>query len=232
MAQVHNLQHYKNTICSSQSESEQIACMLHDSVTQTLTVLGMRLNRLQKMSAGNTSDEINDLVNKCVEVQQVAEKELKEIMHKAKHRNIFIEGDNMRQVVEYSTNILGLQVVVHGSEVLESMPEPIQSLASQLIRETLINVRKHAGVNKAYLRYKVDHGHLVVNVKDDGNGFVVSQFTVDEESHLGGHILKQRVESIGGEMKIDSTPGEGTTVTFVLPIVADDQFYKEGLKRA
>ena len=57
-----------------------------------------------------------------------------------------------------------------------------------------------------------------VAVSDDGRGFTAEQAEAQAHAgHLGLLGLRERVELAGGELEVASTPGQGSTLTFVLP---------------
>lgn len=59
---------------------------------------------------------------------------------------------------------------------------------------------------------------VVVDIVDDGRGFDPAD--VDEQQHFGLRGLRTRMTQIGGELTVDSEPGEGTTVALSAPLVA------------
>jgi signal transduction histidine kinase len=88
------------------------------------------------------------------------------------------------------------------------------------IRELLINVVKHAVVDRASVSICVDPSHtLVIRVQDEGRGFDTSSATpTDGGVHFGlGHI-SERMIVMGGLYRAESTIGHGTTITLSLPL--------------
>lgn len=82
-------------------------------------------------------------------------------------------------------------------------------------KETLNNVINHAAASEVRIRIAEDGGALTVRVKDDGRGFA----TPSGEGSLDGlRGLRERLAAIGGSCEIHSLPGEGTSVTFSLPV--------------
>jgi two-component system sensor histidine kinase DegS len=85
------------------------------------------------------------------------------------------------------------------------------------IQEALMNVRKHAHVNEAVIRLtKADHA-LTIQIEDQGRGFD-TQASASKEGSCGLQIMRERMQSVDGELKIDSAPGQGTHITLVYPI--------------
>ena len=65
------------------------------------------------------------------------------------------------------------------------------------------------------------NGKLIATVADDGLGFDPALRTRTEFPRFGLSTMRERAESIGGELTIDSAPGKGTTVRFELPVISE-----------
>jgi signal transduction histidine kinase len=82
--------------------------------------------------------------------------------------------------------------------------------------ESLSNAARHAGATNVDVRVAVEHGQLVMEVADDGRGFVAT----GRESGLAN--LRRRAEEVGGSCEILTADGEGTTVRWSAPLLAGD----------
>ena len=83
----------------------------------------------------------------------------------------------------------------------------------QLAREALSNVSRHAEATTCRVSLRRGAEGIVLEIDDDGRGFDVEATT----RGMGLRNLRERAESIGGKLEIESTPGEGTTVRATLP---------------
>jgi len=89
------------------------------------------------------------------------------------------------------------------------------------VRELLINVSKHANTHAAQVKCRRAGGHLVVTVADSGKGFDARVlFAPKAYRGFGLLTVRERVTSLGGTMKCESIPGDGSRVTLELPIRA------------
>ncbi len=84
------------------------------------------------------------------------------------------------------------------------------------LKEALHNVIKHAGATEVWLRLAVTPDALTLVVEDNGRGFVAD--AVRREGEDGLINLRHRMEEIGGYFKQESTPEQGTRITFVAPV--------------
>jgi signal transduction histidine kinase len=86
----------------------------------------------------------------------------------------------------------------------------------RIVQEALTNVRKHARATRARVEITREGETLVTLIADDGLGFNATARARGEFPQFGLSTMRERAESIGGTLTIDSTPGGGTRVRFEL----------------
>jgi signal transduction histidine kinase len=97
----------------------------------------------------------------------------------------------------------------------DRFPESVEVTAYYVVSESLTNAAKHAGTPVVDVTIAADGGTLCVEVRDDGRG------GADPAEGSGLLGLKDRVEAIGGIMRLTSPPGAGTSLSVALPLQAD-----------
>jgi signal transduction histidine kinase len=110
---------------------------------------------------------------------------------------------------------------VSTSLVIETDVKLRESQELQLVRivqEALTNVRKHAKATHARVELRRNGYDLVTTIADDGLGFTAAARSRSQFPQFGLSTMRERAESIGGTLVVDSTPGEGTKVRFTLPL--------------
>jgi signal transduction histidine kinase len=90
----------------------------------------------------------------------------------------------------------------------------IQLAIYQVGREAVLNAAQHAGADEIRLRLFKDEDQIRLSVEDDGTGFSPSE---EHGPHFGLMIMRERTESVGGVIYVDSAPGEGTLVAARFP---------------
>jgi signal transduction histidine kinase len=93
----------------------------------------------------------------------------------------------------------------------ERLPEAVELAAYYVVAEALTNVAKYAAASRATVDIARVNGKLVVQVIDDGVG------GADPDGGTGLRGLSDRLAVIEGRLEIDSTPGQGTTITAKIP---------------
>ena len=91
----------------------------------------------------------------------------------------------------------------------------VQLLAYQVAREALGNALRHSKASEVIIRVVDQDGDLRVTVEDDGIGF--DPESVDQKTHFGLALMRERIEIAGGVIYVDSRIGEGTRVIARLP---------------
>ena len=94
--------------------------------------------------------------------------------------------------------------------------ERSQTIAFQVVREGVTNAAKYSRATTITVRLRSESDALVVSVADDGCGFDVAS-TDAQVDHYGLALMKERVESIGGTLWIDTRLGGGTRILASLP---------------
>ena len=97
-----------------------------------------------------------------------------------------------------------------------AVPRAAEAAAYFLCSEALTNVAKYASASRVAISVDRRNGHLAVDVADDGVG------GADPARGSGLRGLEDRVEALGGTLRVDSRPGGGTHLRAVIPI-ADDR---------
>lgn len=96
-----------------------------------------------------------------------------------------------------------------------SSGRPLQLTLYRIAQESLTNIGKYAGCDQVHVRLIVDANAVRLSIQDDGKGF--DPLRVPHGCHgLRGMLV--RVESLGGQLVVSSTPGVGTTVLATLPL--------------
>jgi signal transduction histidine kinase len=90
--------------------------------------------------------------------------------------------------------------------------------AYYVAKEGILNALKHAGASSIEVRIRMTDEAASVEVADDGEGFFPSE--VDESSHFGIGLIRERIQRLGGRFAIQSKRGVGTRVLASLPIIA------------
>jgi signal transduction histidine kinase len=119
-----------------------------------------------------------------------------------------------RTVTEFGDRF-GLRVEFEWDAGVAQLPPRVQAEALRVVQEALTNVRRHADATVARVHARIDHGDLVLVVADNGKGFDLD--TVGTSAY-GLASMRERAALIGGQLRIDSRPRDGTRLSLVVPL--------------
>jgi len=109
-----------------------------------------------------------------------------------------------------------------------TLPEDQSVLVFQSVRELLINVAKHARIEKATIRMSHDESQLAITVRDEGRGADPAVFSEGgPSSKFGLFSIRERMHALGGTFELHSAPGKGTTAMLTLPLRKDSMVVRE-----
>ncbi|TFH50478.1 MAG: sensor histidine kinase, partial [Methanothrix sp.] len=206
-------------IKAEEKERIRIAGELHDQVGQSLLLAKMKVDALSCCDLDHpeleSATEISSLLSECIQDIRTLTFAMRPHLLDTAGLEAALEWlcksiyENYQLKVDFSTNSL--------SNLLDS--EQRYSLY-QAVRELLLNVAKHSGVNYAELSLKTDGNKLIIQVSDKGVGFETKSRSCSSASDIGLGLfnVQQRIELMGGSCWLESKPGQGTLMTLTIPL--------------
>ncbi len=202
-------------------ERGRVARELHDGVVQTLHAIAFRLYALRTSSMVLSREceqellDIQELVQNETTSLRTLIHQLKPVDFDPRHLVDFLSGVIERY--RYETGI-GAKFVCDVADVT-LRPQACREVAG-IVQEALANVLKHSGAENVLVRLSAESGMWVLSIEDDGRGFAFSGklSQAELEKIRGGPlVIKDRVRSLGGELTIESKPGQGARLVITFP---------------
>jgi signal transduction histidine kinase len=193
-------------------ERERIAKELHDGVIQSLFAVGMSLQGLAEESRDENTARRLEV---AVEDVDHAIRDLRNYIFGLRP-GILADRQLDQALKELASEFGARSGVVTVVDVDSEAASQLASRAGdivQLVREALSNVGRHGAATTCRVSLRIGDAGLFLEVDDDGRGFDVEMTTWG----MGLNNLRERVESLGGVLLVESTPGEGTTVRATFP---------------
>lgn len=202
-------------ILSIMEERTGLAHELHDSLAQTLASLRFQAQMLSdSLTQQELLPEASQDLSKLRQGIDDAHMELRELLNSFRGplTQRGLTNAIKQQVHDFieQTSIAGYFQNNCGTENLG--PNEVMQIA-RIVQEALANIRKHANANtvRILLSLRAD-GTYVLLIEDDGLGFSNRQTKGMPGEHLGLSIMQERATKLGGQLNIESEPGEGTRV--------------------
>jgi signal transduction histidine kinase len=112
----------------------------------------------------------------------------------------------------------GVKIEVEVDGTPRRIPEEMEQHLLRIAQEAVTNVMKHAGAHRVWIRLHMEARKLYLRIKDDGHGFDQNGVFSTLGDHFGLVGMRERAERLGGELRLDSHPGEGTEVEVRVPL--------------
>lgn len=194
-------------------ERERIGMELHDGIIQSLYAIGMHLD-LMRMNGGGNEYELQTTIGS---LNDVIEDIRRYIM------NLHSSDMHQKTVYERLSDMLGR---LHTPESLEiklqaSHNKPLFTPATfeaicQMANEAISNAVRHAEATSITVTTEEQNNWFGITIADNGKGFDAG--AIASHSGLGLRNLYQRASLHGGQVDVDSAPGQGTRVTIRIPL--------------
>ncbi len=193
-------------------ERTRIAREIHDALGHTLTSLNIQLEVARKL-LGKDSAKSSDALDAA---KVLASQSLYDVRRAL---NMIMPSD---EEADFDLNeaLPALVKQVERNQTVEitlalepvNLPSPQGHHLYCIVRECLTNIQRHAKATKIGIALRQAADKILVEIDDDGDGF-------DPQNTTGFGIpgMRQRVEHLGGTLKIQSTPGLGTRVQVSVP---------------
>jgi two-component system nitrate/nitrite sensor histidine kinase NarX len=131
----------------------------------------------------------------------------------------------IEKVVERFRNESKIQIFLQKEWIGPNLPEDMEIQVLRIVQEALCNVRKHSQAHtvRVLLRGQND-GSFRVLIEDDGTGIAPRTTAGAPGEHVGLSIMEERARRLGGKIRFESEPGEGTRIqlTFRAPSTRAD----------
>jgi len=207
---------YAQVTAAQEEERQRIARELHDGLVPVLAGLSIRLHTAGKRLE-REDHPIAGEIGELAEQAQSSSREIRRLIHDLRPLALDELGlvPALRQHLHHCEREHGLAVDFVADEG-ERLPAPVETALFRIVQEAVNNVLRHAQAQQVgvTLTRKADHVELCVT--DNGRGFDIQ--LPRSGRHIGLWSMRERVEQLGGQFQVRSAPGEGTTVTALIPL--------------
>ncbi|MEZ4899382.1 MAG: tetratricopeptide repeat protein [Saprospiraceae bacterium] len=210
----HELDTIDNIIQIQESERSRIAADLHDSLGSKLATLNLYVDKLQEEVPEHLQKELSLIPLK--KLTNETYQEVRQISHNINagaqvKDGLLVALQHMANFISHTNNI---QVEVIGIDLDHRIDNALEIQLFRVIQELVTNVVKHANASEVTIQLTKHESELNIIVEDNGCGFDPESITYG----LGLKNIENRLNNIGAEFSIDSSPGNGSTIIINTPL--------------
>ena len=201
-----------------EEERARIARDLHDGMAQTLYFLALKTDMLrQKLrDDGEAAQELREIGRSLRQIIQGIRRTIFALRALEWSKDGFSPA--LIHFVDDFAEQIGWQSAVQLDQNME-IPHRLEPTIFRLVQESLNNAAKHAQATEISVSLKAQGDRLQLKVQDNGLGFDPNGI---KRRGFGLSQMADRVSATGGTFKIDSQPGNGTTIISLLPLPGTD----------
>lgn len=198
-------------------ERKQLSSEIHDSVSQMASALALHADTAQECfedgDLPSLSKELHTLSDQLRQMTKVLRDEMLSL------RTSFEVSDGTVKVLENALdrfqNFWDMHACLHvqtDSDI--PLPGYARLQLARIVNESFLNIVRHSKANSVEVAVARRNGNVLIDIIDDGIGFDVESVPSDR---LGLRIMKERTESVGGTLEVDSDTS-GTAIRICLPV--------------
>ena len=199
-----------------EQEKSRIARELHDELGQALTALKIDVGWLKERLAASGGEVALKLSNMQVLLDGTVAAARR---ISADLRPLMLDDLGLVAACDWLVNNftqrtgIACELAMSGDEL--DLPDPYATALFRVLQESLTNVARHAEASLVEVTLERDDTHVMLTVRDNGKGFATGDPRKPNSFGLLG--LRERAYLLGGQARISSQPGKGTTVELQLP---------------
>lgn len=209
-------------IDSSEEERKRIGHDLHDEMGQMITGFQFGLQSLALHLPTNPNQGL-ELCNKlAIQAEEMGEAlgRVTSDLWPTTLEHFGLPTAILTYVKEFNCLLPALNISVNTINFINRLNPRLEIVCFRIIQEALTNVARHAKANAVEILLEIKEERLTMLIRDNGEGFenVIVESRYPDHKGIGLLGMRERANSMGGQLSIISTPGKGCTVLADLPV--------------
>ncbi|HSJ56010.1 MAG TPA: GAF domain-containing sensor histidine kinase [Anaerolineae bacterium] len=199
-------------------ERNRLAREIHDTLAQGLTAIALKLETADLLAeAGADPARVRQAVQDALALARANLDETRRSVLDLRAAPLEGQGliDALRALLDGWTARHGVEVDLQVIGAGRPLPVRVEVGLYRIAQEALNNVARHAGARHVILSLTATPAEVRLVVEDDGRGFDPDEVAAGRYGLVG---LNERARLLGGRLRLESTPGEGTRVQVVVPL--------------
>ena len=209
-------------VVATLQERDRLAREMHDSIGQVLGHISLQAQAARQWTAAGNPGKAAEILDRVADVAQEAHADVRETILSLRTGSTdewtFLHA--LRKYLDLYRSSYGIETALHLPDGLaEDVLRPEAGVqVMRVIQEALNNARRHGGAHRVDVAFERGDGRVGIRIADDGAGFDPDRPTPQADAHFGLAIMRERMERIGGALRIESRPGSGTAVVLDVPL--------------
>lgn len=202
------------------AERNRIAREIHDTLAQGYVGISLQLELVARMlsSAPEAVKQVHEARQQVDDTRTLVRDSLAEARRsiwnlRAESADEMDLAARLARATREQTAGTAIETKVQVTGAYRAAPDSVEDELLKIGREAVANVRRHAQATRIDIRLEYRVGRLCLLIADNGCGFDPNAAFSAREGHFGLLGLRERAESLGGTLCVESSPGNGTTIS-------------------
>jgi signal transduction histidine kinase len=196
-------------------ERQRLARELHDSVTQTMYGVMIFARAGREALEDNDFERLSDCLAQVEGASLRSLKEMRLLLYQLRPLALESHGvvEAIRSRLELVEHRLGVEVDMQLSSII-GLSHEVEEVLYHIAMEALNNILKHADADRVAIQLMLVGDHAELRVSDDGVGFKLEEVN----QGMGLNNMRDRIDSVGGDLQIHTQVDAGTSIVVRIPI--------------
>jgi PAS domain S-box-containing protein len=199
-----------------EEERKRVARELHDQIGQLLAAIKLHLRMISR-DHPDLEESVEKSLEKAGGLLDRAQEDARRIA--ARLRPDILDDFGLSAAIENEIIALAelsdLDIIFKPGKFPERIDPRKEVALYRVAQEALTNITRHAGATSVTVNLTMSGGRAVLSVRDNGKGFAGEDPRVMRLGILG---MRERLESVGGILRIEANPGGGTILEAEIPL--------------
>jgi PAS domain S-box-containing protein len=192
-----------------------IAMELHDDIAQEIAALGLNLGHLRHSLPIESGNQVRALLDDARMLTKEINRTVRNLMVDL-HPPVLDDfglAEAIRSCVALCGLRTGIQIDLHADPEFPRLPAEKEIALFRIFQEALNNVAKHAAAIRVSVSLQSGDGSVRLSINDNGKGFAPQASSpIPTGTGWGLTIMRERAKLVGGSFRLDTQPGEGTSI--------------------
>ncbi|HHW48824.1 MAG TPA: sensor histidine kinase [Clostridiaceae bacterium] len=214
-------------IKAQEDERQRVAREIHDGPAQSISNVVLKAEICEKLIDLDLEKVRVELKN-LKKIARDSLQDVRRIIYNLRPMSLDDLGlvPTLQRYIMTFQEETGIAVAFKTRGLYDDIRPAVSLTIFRIVQEAISNVKKHANAQNMIVNLEFMEKHLKLHIYDDGKGFEVEDLKLrsnDVNSGFGLINMRERVELLGGDYKINSEPGKGTRINITIPLVQEEE---------
>jgi two-component system NarL family sensor kinase len=209
----------QRVVQSQEEERARLSRDLHDGISQELMFVRLQVETgLAQVESNNEQQAQTSFERAATQLNRIMS-EIRRLSHGL--RPGMLDDLGLAAALQHLTQEFGedagIDAVFSTAGDVQGLPPATNTALFRIAQEAMTNIKRHAAASKVDLALRRAGDKVELSITDNGKGFVPSSLHNNPQRGIGLRNMHERIEAAGGELRLNSSPGNGTGIVAIVP---------------